>query len=893
MALDSDQQAAADHQQGPACVAAAAGSGKTTLLVARAVQLVERGSAPASVVTLCFNANAAETLRERLKASPATRGWQDKMAGTFHAFGRGCLQLVAAGRLKVLQKGAKAKKGVTPAMGGPRLEDADMTAREMQESVWARLRGDEFRAGKLRKPQRREWPEWMQAVEAPTVQKLEETARERMFDGKSLHQELLEPGRQADLLKLLQKMQLPDASDDTLVALSHYMPAFAQSKAACGYIDYLDMLVQTVNLLMQDNYKVKSRLAEIKHLQIDEAQDGSLLRWYIAYAHATLRADGSTMAVGDMRQSIAGFAGAQPAHFQKWWDHCAAEARFALPRNYRSAALIVESGNVIARGESWNLGGDSIAAMVGTHGQGNITVGAFGAFTLATRLAREINEGTIPTVTNAEGQPVYDLAILGRTHAALEAIDFAFRTHKIRTKRRGRDKSAWEANDGRCLRALLSLPDGVIPSVPVADGKWFPDHAGTAIAVNALDTAAHERGQPGWASEDLMERWSTIVKQPDAEGVMRSTARLDTAKIKAAATHPTEWKGRDTARFLQTLLKDFGGMPDWTERINMAVEATLVRIDLDTELALVPGREGERGEVVAALENIARQVKSPDELTQSMRADLAPLPPGVAVVELSTIHGAKGNQWGTVAVVGVEEGILPHARAVSPTDEAEELRLLYVAVTRPVHTLIVDVTPGPSRFDKKLAALKRLANNGGGQGPVDPPPEPPAPKHESMVPFKQHEPEPRSEGVMTQTVSAPELIAQLEDDEERAEELTEMGVKPQGDSRFVPVRWSELQELLRPHGFAEDVTLARRANQRVLSVTLKDGAQALVYTSVPPGADVARSLGEDSMKVVVLDPKGKPYARRQPYAARTRNWRVTLLKRIVEALQAHPDTKAD
>lgn len=65
-------------------------------------------------------------------------------------------------------------------------------------------------------------------------------------------------------------------------------------------------------------------------------------------------------------------------------------------------------------------------------------------------------------------------------------------------------------------------------------------------------------------------------------------------------------------------------------------------------------------------------------------------------VLLTTIHGAKGGEWAVVFVVGVEEGLLPHARSSLATTSAaegarvlrdsgleEELRVAYVAVTRP------------------------------------------------------------------------------------------------------------------------------------------------------------------------------------------------------------------
>ncbi|MDR1214865.1 MAG: ATP-dependent helicase [Propionibacteriaceae bacterium] len=56
---------------------------------------------------------------------------------------------------------------------------------------------------------------------------------------------------------------------------------------------------------------------------------------------------------------------------------------------------------------------------------------------------------------------------------------------------------------------------------------------------------------------------------------------------------------------------------------------------------------------------------------------------GQAGVTLATLHAAKGRQWRAVALVGLREGDLPHSRASSEEDLADERRLLYVGLTRP------------------------------------------------------------------------------------------------------------------------------------------------------------------------------------------------------------------
>jgi DNA helicase-2/ATP-dependent DNA helicase PcrA len=70
-----------------------------------------------------------------------------------------------------------------------------------------------------------------------------------------------------------------------------------------------------------------------------------------------------------------------------------------------------------------------------------------------------------------------------------------------------------------------------------------------------------------------------------------------------------------------------------------------------------------------------------------------------ARITLMTMHLAKGLEFDTVFVVGVQEGLMPHIRSTTDEDEMnEERRLLYVAMTRARHTLIMSFSGIPSRF---------------------------------------------------------------------------------------------------------------------------------------------------------------------------------------------------
>ncbi len=91
MGLDSYQQAAVAHGDGPAIVLAGPGSGKTSVMVERAVRLIDEGAArPDELLVLTFSRKAAGDLRERL-AARLQRSYASFPVTTFHAFCFGLL----------------------------------------------------------------------------------------------------------------------------------------------------------------------------------------------------------------------------------------------------------------------------------------------------------------------------------------------------------------------------------------------------------------------------------------------------------------------------------------------------------------------------------------------------------------------------------------------------------------------------------------------------------------------------------------------------------------------------------------------------------------------------------------------------------------------------------
>lgn len=74
-------------------------------------------------------------------------------------------------------------------------------------------------------------------------------------------------------------------------------------------------------------------------------------------------------------------------------------------------------------------------------------------------------------------------------------------------------------------------------------------------------------------------------------------------------------------------------------------------------------------------------------------------------VELLTFHAAKGREWHTVVLAGVETGLVPHRSASTVAGRAEEARLLYVAATRATDRLVITAAQRRGGYARRLTPL--------------------------------------------------------------------------------------------------------------------------------------------------------------------------------------------
>jgi superfamily I DNA/RNA helicase len=440
--------------------------------------------------------------------------------------------------------------------------------------------------------------------------------------------------------------------------------AYQQALQARDAMDFDDLLLFT-NTLLRDHPAVLQRIRDrYRHVLIDEYQDTNTLQFEIAYRlceqHRNL------CVVGDDDQSIYGFRGAELSNILEF-EHRFPDAKvITLDQNYRSTETILRAANaVIAR--NTNRKEKTLWSQEGV-GKPLAIVCANDENDEATFVALYLKE------LKAELKLKWsDIGVLYRSNIQSRPYEIAFRQNRIPyvviggigffDRKEVKDLAAYlrvmaNSRDDVSLRRIINVPKRGIGDT-------------TLQRLNETAQATHKS-----LFEVLRNSSALEIPETARQGIRGFVSLIDKTQ------HVI--RDRTLPQGISYLIQESGYL-DEVEKTSPTPAAFAVRKEITFDLVNAAETYQQEATQPSLWDFLQNASLATDYKTNSKEQRFEE-----ETVRLMTLHSAKGLEFPVVFLVGVEEGLLPHAKSLTlDTDVFEERRLFYVGITRARRHLVI------------------------------------------------------------------------------------------------------------------------------------------------------------------------------------------------------------
>ena len=420
---------------------------------------------------------------------------------------------------------------------------------------------------------------------------------------------------------------------------------------AANAMDFDDLLFRCVNLFELFPEVLERYRRSFRHVLVDEYQDTNRAqyRWLqlLCEEHRNL------CVVGDDDQSIYRFRGADIRNILDFEDDFPDAQVVKLEQNYRSTQTILNASNaVIANNRArkdkflWSELGEGepvhVRELEDEHAEARFVV---------SEIERLVDQG----------ESRDEIAVFYRTNAQSRVLEDMLVRYGVGYQVIGGTRF-YERREIKDALAYLTLL--VNPSDTVAFGRVVnePKRGIGQTSQARITNYASTIGEPVWS----------VAAEPD------KVPGLGTAAVKAVGRFMSVMErlreraegGAGVGDLLSETLDETG----YTEalRAERTVESQ-VRLENLEELVGV-AREYDAASEEGSVEEFLQQIALFSE-QDNLRDEQG-------IVTLMTMHNAKGLEFGIVFIIGLEDGVFPHMRAIESGDLEEERRLAYVGITR-------------------------------------------------------------------------------------------------------------------------------------------------------------------------------------------------------------------
>ena len=436
--------------------------------------------------------------------------------------------------------------------------------------------------------------------------------------------------------------------------------AYVQRCKQANAMDFDDLLMLTYQLFREHEDIRHKYAARFDYVLVDEYQDTNHVQMSIVMQLCQEKQ--RVCAVGDDSQSIYSFRGANIDNILNYQRQFQGTRLFKLEQNYRSTQTIVEAANSLIKHNRNQIPKDVFSE--NAKGEKIQYKPAYSDKEEAAIVAKDVKR-----IRREDGCQYSDFAILYRTNSQSRSFEEEFRKQGIPYRIYG-GLSFYQRKEIKDIIAYFRLVANPDDEEAIKRIINYPARGIGATTVLKIADCAHQNQVSFWEVIGAPERYGLAVNK----GTMN---KLETFRL-LISSFIERAQTTDVYELGDAIIKESGISQD-----------IMSGKDAD-DLARQENLEEFLSGMSAFVEERREEGRFDELFLQDYLQDVALLTDADSDgdkdeprVSLMTVHAAKGLEFPTVFVVGLEENIFPSPlSAASLRDLEEERRLLYVAITR-------------------------------------------------------------------------------------------------------------------------------------------------------------------------------------------------------------------
>lgn len=601
--LNERQRQAVVHRGGPLLILAGAGSGKTRVITHKIAYLIEEKRVfPGDILAITFTNKAANEMKERV-ADLLSANVDSMWMGTFHAI---CVRILR--------------------------RDIERIGYSRSFTIYDR--DDQI------------------------------TLIKECIKDSNLNKDNYKPNSVlAQISKLKDNMTNPDKyindnySDYYLRNIGELYALYQKKTKQYNALDFDDLLIKTVELLLQEKTILDYYQKKFKHIFVDEYQDTNKVQYDLI--KLLTGENGNICVVGDADQSIYGWRGADISNILNFERDFKDSTTILLEQNYRSTGNILNLANQVIQ---YNRERKAKNLWTDNHeGEKIVYDELLDQDDESIFVSSKIDE------LLRDGYNLSDFAILYRTNVQSRSFEEAFMRKNISYKLVGGLKF-YDRKEIKDIVAYLKVIENPMDNISLKRIINVPKRGIGNTTVDKIEEIAMEREDSIYGvlldidNLDLSARAKNSLKSfVDMMNILMAKKELMTIK-----------------EFIEEVIESSGYIEDLEKENTIEAQTRIdnikefISVAIDFEAKIGENNFEEFLANIALLSDVDKTEDSSD------------------VVTMMTVHSAKGLEFPVIFMVGMEDGLFPISRAFdSETELEEERRLCYVALTRAEKLLFI------------------------------------------------------------------------------------------------------------------------------------------------------------------------------------------------------------